>query len=257
MKKLLFLLLFIPLFCNAQLTTTLIKDSYFYKSVIDNTVWEDKIYSNEIITVLSHEPGYYKIVHKSDTGYIEDNNVNITNDLIKQFNFSLELEKKKSDSIENLNKIIDSLNIVRFKNKFKQNISKKLPIYLHEAEIYINDEEYKENSISLYVFNLNKDETIDAVTVDIKCYNSFGEPVKYLGSNIFKGIAQDLIIIPIFWGKTIEEMIKNLDVISWELKGFKQCRSALIHVKKIHFSDGSVYTNNDPSLLNIKAKVKN
>lgn len=89
--------------------------------------------------------------------------------------------------------------------------------------------------------------TIDAYTVEIHCYNNYGEPVRHYasGSNVCRGISQESIAPGATYGYNYV----------WTLHGLENTTKVDIELVKVHCTDGTVWTPEAGQRVSVKGSL--
>jgi hypothetical protein len=135
---------------------------------------------------------------------------------------------------------IDSIQLVKIK-KFE---SIGIPIFFLTAEVGYDAIGTPE--IKLIPKNISKKD-IDAYTVQIYCYNNYNEPVndQLKNTNIFTGTSQDILKA----GKTVSFND------SWTLYGYDNTTKVKVYLKKVHFTDGTLWVPKDKKITLVEGKA--
>ncbi|MBH5318867.1 hypothetical protein I6N90_13765 [Paenibacillus sp. GSMTC-2017] len=132
------------------------------------------------------------------------------------------IKTKYSDYVLMLEKIRKSALAAELK------ANKNVPVKVTKIDMY-------ENSIGIPEPNINfknlSTKTIDAIEIDIRCFDTFGRAVTFPGqSNLFEGIVQDVMIPP-----------GGEEAFSWTLNLFGNTTKINVTVVNVHFTDGTTW----------------
>lgn len=146
----------------------------------------------------------------------------------RKYDSIFDIKKRRTDSILAAeNHRADSI----LQSKILLSKSRKIPLYLHAANVTLNSIGNPEANI--IVANISND-TIDAYRVAIHCFNNFGEQVIHYskGTNVFTGISQD---------KIYPSVVSDYPD-TWTLYGLENTRKIKVYLISVHFTNGKTWT---------------
>lgn len=134
---------------------------------------------------------------------------------------------------------LDSIQLVKI-DTFKAH---GIPLFFLSAEVWYDAIGTPE--VRIIAKNIsNKD--IDAYSIQVYCYNNYNEPVNHYSNqtNVFNGISQGVLIA----GKTT--FLHD----EWTLYGYDNTTKVKIYLKKVHFTNDSIWFPKDKKITMIEGK---
>ncbi len=171
------------------------------------------------IEVIGFEYGYWKVIYKTNIGYISEYYLE-NNEKVNEL-FRDEIKSKPKSFLSNAEE-------VKFLEEINKAKKKGIPILFREAKITFNAIDNPEAYIKLQ--NIS-DKIIDAYTLDIHCFDRFENKVleRGYGNNVFEGISQNTI------------KPDRTDSGYWTLYGHETTSIIKVYIDKVHFTDGTTW----------------
>ena len=213
-----------------------------------------RLQKNDTIQAIGYANDFIVIKHKNTIGYV--NSIHLENYptisyQIQKFRDLKDLNDKKQQA-----ELLTKLENQKLKYSFlEDDIEFKPQDYTKEIEkfrqlkspIAIVEPKVNFNSIGnpeafMKFINISN-KVIDAITIDIYCYNNFNNPVNHYlhKTNLFRGIAQ-------------EEFSQNEESFGiWTLYGYDNTTKFKAIIRQIHFKDNTKWINNKNDAISIKS----